>query len=110
MGRSDSPRVNAYSEKLCEFVTENNRWFNLKQAKNKFIAANYYILSIMQDKYENYPEKQKHHDMEFLDKVKSLHTVETPTALMNAKWSSLRMKIGYGSCLFWSVLALLYLY
>merc|ERR1719411_1113686 len=96
--RSDCPLINAYNAKLYKYLTENNRWFNFKQAKNKIIAANYYILSVMQEKYENYPEAQQHDDLNFLDKVMRLHSINAfekdSDNLMNVKWSSLRKKRG----------------
>jgi len=70
---SEDGKTNAYNAKLFEYITRDNKYYNFKQAKKKIIAVNYYILSVIKDKINNYPDTQLVKDDNFLQKVLVLH-------------------------------------
>jgi len=70
---SNDTNTNAYNCKLFEYITADNKYYRFKKAKNKIIAINYYILSVIKDKINNYPKKQQENDNRFLQKVSILH-------------------------------------
>merc|ERR1712228_1066051 len=72
---SDDTKTNAYNAKLFEYITRDNKYYinNFKQTQQKIIAVNYYILSVIKEKINDYPEEQQDKDNRFLQKVSLLH-------------------------------------
>jgi len=91
----ENRQQSAYNLRLFEYITRDNKYYNFEQAQNKIIAINYYILSVIKDKINNYQTEQQKRDNRFLQKVSDLHensrfyyyTNNKTKYLWNVNWS-----------------------